>query len=141
MTTDTLADANVTTTKDLEANDRILGASVGSRFGHDNYHDGRLVAATQVTNKDVYNGAGDKLGWLDEVVIDKHTGKVEYVVLAFGGFMGINEKYHPLPWERLVYDEAKGHYNIDADNDQVAAMEQYDRAGIEGYRTTDRTAV
>jgi sporulation protein YlmC with PRC-barrel domain len=140
MNTETTT-ANVTTTESLQAHDTILGASVGSRFGHDNYHDSRLVTATQVTNKDVYNGAGDKLGWLDEVVIDKQTGKVEYVVLAFGGFLGINEKYHPLPWERLNYDEAKGHYNIDASNEEIGTMHQYDRAGIDQYRTTDRSAV
>lgn len=140
MNTETTT-ANVTTKNSLEAHDNILGASVGARFGHDNYHDGRLVAATQVTNKDVYNGAGDKLGWLDEVVIDKETGKVEYVVLAFGGFLGINEKYHPLPWNRLTYDEAKGHYNIDATNDEIGTMRHYDRADMDGYRTAERPAV
>lgn len=140
MDTD-IATGHVTKTEDLQANDKIIGASVGSRFGHDNYHDGRLVAATQVTNKDVYNGAGEKLGWLDEVVIDKVTGKVEYVVLAFGGVLGIGEKYHPLPWDRLTYDEAKGHYNIDATSDEVGAMHQYDRAGMDEYRTSARAAV
>ncbi len=138
MDTTNAASNHATTTADLEANDIILGASVGSRFGHDNYHDGRLVAATQVTNKDVYNGAGEKLGWLDEVVIEKETGRVAYVVLAFGGFLGINQKYHPLPWDRLNYDADKGHYNIDATDEQVGSMETYDRAGMDAYRTTDR---
>jgi hypothetical protein len=25
--------------------------------------------------------------------------------MSFGGFLGIGEKYHPLPWSTLKYDE------------------------------------
>jgi hypothetical protein len=28
--------------------------------------------------------------------------------MSFGGFLGIGEKYHPLPWSTLKYDERKG---------------------------------
>jgi hypothetical protein len=31
-------------------------------------------------------------------MIDKYTGQVAYAVMSFGGFLGIGESYHPLPW-------------------------------------------
>ena len=132
----TLADApagGVTTAESLKAHaqDSILGSSTGSRFGSANYSDAALIAATKVTNTDVYNGAGEKLGWLDEVVIDKRSGKVAYVVLAVGGFLGLGERYVPMPWERLTYDEDKGGYNIDLTGDQLRSTTTYDREGMD----------
>jgi hypothetical protein len=33
----------------------------------------------------------------------------------FGGFLGIGESYHPLPWRILSYDTALGGYVVDLD--------------------------
>jgi len=30
--------------------------------------------------------------------------------MSFGGFLGIGEKYHPLPWDALDYDTERGGY-------------------------------
>jgi hypothetical protein len=35
--------------------------------------------------------------------------------MSFGGFLGIGEKFHPLPWDVLKYDRAKGGYVVDLD--------------------------
>jgi hypothetical protein len=37
--------------------------------------------------------------------------------MSFGGFLGIGEKYHPLPWSVLKYDTAKGGYVVPLDKD------------------------
>ena len=123
MTTETGA----TTIEDLKTEDNVTGASVGGFFAQGNYSDHDLIAATKVTNTKVYNKDGDKVGWLDEVVLEKVSGKVAYVVLAVGGFLGIGERYHRLPWERLVYDEEKKGYNIDLTGDEVRAAPHFSR--------------
>lgn len=56
----------------------------------------------------VYNPAGDKLGSVDDIMIDKVSGRAIYAVMSFGGFLGTGEKYHPLPWATLRYDTQKG---------------------------------
>lgn len=131
MTTETGA----TTVEDLKSQavkgDELVGVSVGSKFGGENYSDQNLIAATKVTNASVYNADGDKLGWLDEVVLNKRSGQAEYVVLAVGGFLGLGERYVAIPWDKLVYDEDKGGYNIDATGDQVRGMTHYDREGLD----------
>jgi hypothetical protein len=48
-------------------------------------------------------------------MIDKVSGKVAYAVMSFGGFMGIGDRYHPLPWSVLTYDTQKGGYTVDLD--------------------------
>jgi sporulation protein YlmC with PRC-barrel domain len=56
---------------------------------------------------EVYNRNGDHFGTVDNLMIDKFTGHVEYAVVSFGGFLGIGESYHPLPWKALSSDTAR----------------------------------
>ena len=51
---------------------------------------------------------------------DKVTGQVEYAVMSFGGFLGVGESYHPLPWRALTYDTRLGGYVVDIDKDSLA---------------------
>jgi sporulation protein YlmC with PRC-barrel domain len=76
---------------------------------------GSLIAAEQVNGTNVYNMDGDKLGTVDDIMIDKISGKAIYAVMSFGGFLGIGEKQHPLPWSSLTYDEDKGGYVVNLD--------------------------
>jgi len=76
---------------------------------------GSLIAAEKVNGTDVYNMNGDKLGTVDDIMIDKISGKAIYAVMSFGGFLGIGEKQHPLPWSSLTYDEAKEGYVVNLD--------------------------
>jgi hypothetical protein len=41
-------------------------------------------------------------------MVDKISGQVAYAVMSFGGFLGIGESYHPLPWRVLKYDVRQG---------------------------------
>src|ERR1700733_949804 len=68
---------------------------------------GRLIAASKVNGTSVYNRAGEKLGSIYDVMLDKRSGKAEYAVMSFGGFLGIGDTYHPLPWTVLNYDPAQ----------------------------------
>src|SRR5271157_4713362 len=65
---------------------------------------GRLIAASKVNGTTVYNRAGEKLGSIYDVMLAKGSGKAEYAVMSFGGFLGIGDRYHPLPWDALTYD-------------------------------------
>ena len=60
-----------------------------------------LIGATKVDGPAVYNTAGDRLGDIHDIMIDKQSGRVAYAIMSFGGFLGMGEKYHPLPWNTL----------------------------------------
>ena len=84
-----------------------------------------LIAADKVEGTNVYNRLGEHLGSIDNVMIDKLSGKVAYAVMSFGGFLGIGEKYHPLPWTVLDYDTSKGGYVVDLDKTTLEGAPQY----------------
>ncbi len=48
-------------------------------------------------------------------MLDKVSGQAAYAVMSFGGFLGVGERYHPLPWKRLRYDVTLGGYVVDLD--------------------------
>lgn len=92
---------------------------------------GKLISAEKVIGTAVYNGDGDHLGSIHSVMLHKISGRVGYAVLSFGGFLGIGERYHPLPWDALTYDEAKGGYNLDKSGDELRGAPHYSREELD----------
>src|SRR3977135_1618955 len=74
-----------------------------------------LISSTKVEGTAVYNRQGEKLGMVHNFMVDKRSGKVEYAVMSFGGFLGMGDSYHPLPWNVLTYDTSQGGYVCDLD--------------------------
>jgi hypothetical protein len=88
---------------------------------------GSLIAADKVKGTNVYNPAGDNLGTIDDIMIDKASGRAIYAVMSFGGFLGMGEKFHPLPWATLKYDAHKGGYVVNLDKKVLEGAPNYDR--------------
>jgi hypothetical protein len=85
----------------------------------------QVISASKVTGTDVYNTAGDHLGEVKDVMIDKRSGKIAYAVMSFGGFLGLGEQYHPLPWATLKYDTRQGGYVVGVTVDQLKSAPTY----------------
>lgn len=79
----------------------------------------RLIASDKVEGTAVYSTNGDHIGSVHNFMVDKVSGKVAYAVMSFGGFLGIGERYHPLPWEALTYRSDVGGYVVSIDPAQL----------------------
>ncbi len=84
-----------------------------------------LIASDKVEGTAVYNQAGERLGTVYNFMVDKRSGKVAYAVMSFGGFLGIGESYHPLPWETMTYDTSKGGYVVNLSREQLEGAPRY----------------
>lgn len=69
-----------------------------------------LIGSDKVEGTSVYTANGEKVGTIERVMLGKKTGKIAYVVLQFGGFLGIGHDHYPIPWSSLTYDESLGGY-------------------------------
>jgi hypothetical protein len=87
----------------------------------------RLIASNKVEGTPVYNRQGEHLGEVYNFMVDKYSGKVAYAVMSFGGFLGIGESYHPLPWKALDYDTSMGGFVVDLDRSQLEGAPRYGR--------------
>jgi hypothetical protein len=89
---------------------------------------GDLISSDKVEGTAVYNRGGEKLGSIHSVMIDKRSGKVAYAVMSFGGFLGIGDRYHPLPWSVLTYEPSQGGYVVDLDQSMLEGAPSYSTA-------------
>jgi len=70
------------------------------------------ILASKVKGTAVYNTAGDKIGHVEDIVLDKKSDHIMFAALGFGGVLGIGEKYYPVPWSVLDYNPDKGGYVV-----------------------------
>ncbi len=87
--------------------------------------DGRLISAASVHGTDVYDTAGEKLGTVETVMLDKQSGRIAYAVLSFGGFLGIGNQHHPMPWQTLHYDPDRQGYVVNLDRTRLEGAPVY----------------
>jgi sporulation protein YlmC with PRC-barrel domain len=91
-----------------------------------------LIASNKVEGTAVYNRQGETLGEVYNFMVGKRSGQVAYAIMSFGGFLGIGQKYHPLPWNALTYDTSKKGYVVDADKERLMSAPSY-AAGEEPF--------
>lgn len=86
-----------------------------------------LISSEKVEGTAVYNRGGERLGTVHHFMVGKRDGRVRYAVMNFGGFLGIGERYYPLPWGTLTYDTDLGGYVVDLDRERLQGAPYYDR--------------
>ncbi len=84
------------------------------------------ILASKVKGTAVYNDAGDKIGTVEDIVLDKQSNQIMFAALGFGGLFGVGEKYYPVPWSMLDYNEDKGGYVVPLDKDNIENAPSYD---------------
>lgn len=87
----------------------------------------KVVKASEVTGVHVQNMSGENLGKINEVVIDKATGTVSYLVLDFGGILGFGNKFFAIPWSMFTYNEVDDCFNLNLDKDQLKDAPGFDK--------------
>lgn len=78
-----------------------------------------VISSDKVEGTAVYNAVGEKLGSIDDLVIDKRSGLVRYATLEFGGFLGMGTDRYPIPWSLLTYDTTLEGYRVPLDKAQL----------------------
>ena len=52
-----------------------------------------FLPTTSIKGAKVVNVKEEKLGKIEEIMIDSESGRIAYAVLSFGGWLGTNNKY------------------------------------------------
>jgi uncharacterized protein YegP (UPF0339 family) len=63
----------------------------------------RFVPSVRLAQYDVVNKKGDDMGQVQTFVVDMHAGLIAFALVAFGGFLGITDKWFALPWAALKW--------------------------------------
>ena len=64
----------------------------------------KYLTATSIIGDKVINNESEHMGHIKDIMLDIRTGKIEYYVIEFGGFLGIAEKFFAIPFKLLEID-------------------------------------
>lgn len=85
----------------------------------------RLISSSKVEGTPVIGRDGERLGKIENFMVDKYSGRVAYAVLSFGGTFGFGESLFPLPWSYLTYDVRKDGYVLNLTKEQLAKAPKF----------------
>ncbi len=77
------------------------------------------LSASTINGTDVVNSNGEDLGKIEDIMIDFNEGRIAYVVLSFGGFLGIGDKLFAVPMEAMTLDTENEQVIFDVDKDRL----------------------
>ncbi|WP_129777003.1 PRC-barrel domain-containing protein [Peristeroidobacter soli] len=81
----------------------------------------KAIRAKKVIGTTVKDPSGKKIGEIEDVVLDKTSNNIMFAAVSFGGLLGMNEKYHPIPWNMLKYEEDESGYVVNITKEQLQA--------------------
>lgn len=86
----------------------------------------QAIRASRVIGTEVYNTKGESIGRIEDVMLDKVSNSIMFAVIGFGGFLGIGEKYHAIPWSVLDYERNQGGYVVPFTREQLEGAPAYE---------------
>ena len=97
------------------------------------------IRAKKVIGTSVKARSGEKIGEIEDVVLDKLSNRIMFSVVGVGGVLGVGEKYTPVPWPALISDETENAYVVNLTKDQlkgapVDSIEELTRDDGRAYR-------
>ena len=100
------------------------------------------IRAKKVIGTNVKDQTGNKIGSIEDIVLDKDSNAIMFAVVGFGGFLGMAEKYHPIPWSALDYSDDENAYVVSYTKAQLEAapagsIDELTRD--DGFTTRDET--
>lgn len=88
----------------------------GAQITGGGYGDGpgpEVMAAATLDGNKVVSSDGEHVGKISDIMIDVRSGRVAYAVLSEGGFLGMGNTLHAIPWNALTLDTAEKCFRVD----------------------------
>ncbi len=87
---------------------------------------GRFLTASSLQGDKVVNSLGEHLGEIKEIMLDLESGKIDYFVIEFGGFLGLGVKYFAIPFRLLKLDAADRRFIFEQSREVLAQAPGFD---------------
>ena len=106
-----------------------------------------FLPTTSIKGSKIVNVKEEKLGKIEEIMIDSESGRIAYAVLLFDSWLGANNKLFAIPWESLernrddyilrvdksVLENAKGFDKEKWSLTRDELADAYKRCGLQPY--------
>ena len=102
----------------------------------------RYIESDRIEGTAVYDARGHHVGQVKRLILEKVSGQVAFVIIAFQSFFGLGEDDHALAWNKLHYDQALEGYKTDVTEEELRAapdflvrtdQDDHDDPGFQAY--------
>src|SRR5262249_39993250 len=100
--------------------------------------DHTLITATRALDTAILTHEGERIGKLRDLSIEKLSGQVRYALISFGGFLGVGDRVHPVPWNVLTYEPSLGGYVTPLDKAALEAAPNFSTDELAAFGGGDK---
>lgn len=85
-----------------------------------------MVSPADILGEEVHGADGERLGRIEDIMLDAEHGRIAYAVLSFAGAPG---KLFAVPWEAMAIDTARGGdgWRLEVDRARFAQAPAFER--------------
>jgi hypothetical protein len=73
----------------------------------------RFIPTNRLERYDLVNEEGKDMGQVQTFVADMLVGRIGFVIVAFGGFLGLTDKWFAMPWEIMTWSPETKKFIVD----------------------------
>jgi sporulation protein YlmC with PRC-barrel domain len=74
-----------------------------------------IVSCARLAGDLVVNPSDEDVGQIERIMIDVPTGRIAYAVIAYGGVLGIGQRFYAVPWQDLTPDPERHRFVLERD--------------------------
>lgn len=96
----------------------------------------RTLSATTLIGDDVHNHADEKLGTIEDIMLDLETGSIAYAVVDVSSWYEVADRLIAVPFGAMALDADEHRFLLDADRERLENAPGFDTANWPDF--TDR---
>lgn len=102
---------------------RIVGKGGSTADGPGPY----VMAASTLDGNTIRSREGEDIGSVKEIMLDVPSGRIAYVVMSSGGFLGIGDKLFAIPWGALTLDTDEKCFRLGVTAERIKNAPGFDK--------------
>ncbi len=96
-----------------------------------------MLSTSSIHKTSIVNTKHEDLGSIKDIMIDMSSGEVVYVVVSFGGFLGIGDKLFAVPLEAFEIDTEHERFILDVSQEKLENAPGFDKDNWPSSPQTD----
>lgn len=97
----------------------------------------QIALASDLVGMGVVDQGGQEIGQVQDLILDRRSGDLQYLVVSAGGVLGIGEKWIPAPPSVLDYEGEVGRFVLTVEADRLGQAPNVDLAQFPEFPASD----
>ncbi len=73
----------------------------------------------------IKNANGDTVGDVEDMIVNRGTGQLEYIILSSGGFLGLGDTQVAVPYHAMSFSHAEGRFRLNVSQEQIENANEF----------------